>query len=107
MFASSGEATEPCGVPISVSFHLPSSITPACNHFWISRRMRRSATRCWTNFRSQSCDKLSKKAPDVTVQNPVHLLPCDRDVECVQRLMLAASWSEPIRETPKILFVNL
>ena len=38
--ASNGEITEPCGVPVSVSFHLPSSITPTFNHFWISRRMR-------------------------------------------------------------------
>jgi len=29
MFASNGEATEPCGVPIAVSFHSPSSSTPA------------------------------------------------------------------------------
>src|SRR6516165_10844104 len=48
-----------------------------------------------------------EKAPDVTVQNPVHLLPRDRDVQCVQRLMLAAPWPETIRESPKILLVNL
>src|ERR1043166_9182857 len=48
-----------------------------------------------------------QKAPDIAVQNPVHLLPRDRDVQCVQRLMLAAPRSEPIRETPKVLLVNL
>src|SRR4051812_6411266 len=33
--------------------------------------MRWSATRCWTNFRSQSCERLSN-SPNVAVQNPVH-----------------------------------
>jgi hypothetical protein len=38
MFASSGDATAPCGVPTSVFAHSPSSETPALSHF----RMRRS-----------------------------------------------------------------
>src|SRR3974377_1983008 len=58
MFASSGDATEPCGVPVSGSDHLPSSITPAFSHFWISRRIRRSATRCSTNWSNQLLSKL-------------------------------------------------
>src|SRR6516162_909908 len=48
-----------------------------------------------------------EKAPDVTVQNPVHLLPRDRDIERVQRLVLAAPRPEAIRESPKILLINL
>src|SRR5215472_7138115 len=48
-----------------------------------------------------------EKAPNVTVQNPVHLLPRDRDVQRIQRLMLAAPWPETVRETPKILLINL
>lgn len=36
-------------------------LTPAFSHFWTSPGMRRSATRCRTNFRSHSCDRLSKK----------------------------------------------
>jgi hypothetical protein len=36
--------------------------------------------------------QIIEKAPDVTVQNPVHLLPHDRDVQRIQRLMLAAPW---------------
>src|SRR5579863_9919908 len=48
-----------------------------------------------------------EKAPDVTVQNPVHLLPRNRDVQRIQRLMLTAPWSETIREPPKVLLVNL
>src|SRR6266576_710660 len=48
-----------------------------------------------------------EKAPNVTVQNPVHFLPRDRDVQRIQRLMLATLWPEAVRETPKILFINL
>src|SRR5215467_9998020 len=48
-----------------------------------------------------------EKAPNVTVQNPVHLLPRDRDVQRIQCLMLTAPWPEAIRETPKILLINL
>src|ERR1700756_5154918 len=56
-----GVVTDPCGLPVFGSDHVPSSITPAFNHFWISRRMRGSATRCSTNFISQLLSKLSKK----------------------------------------------
>ena len=48
-----------------------------------------------------------EKAPNVTVQNPVHLLPRGRDVQRIQRLMLTASWSKTILEPPKIFLVNL
>src|SRR5215469_1587900 len=48
-----------------------------------------------------------EKAPNVTIQNPVHLLPRDGHVQRIQRLMLAAPWPETIRETPKVLLINL
>src|SRR5215831_5328596 len=48
-----------------------------------------------------------EKAPNVAVQNPVHPLPHNRDVQRIQRWMLAAPWPEAIRETQKILLVNL
>ena len=51
--------------------------------------------------------QMIEKAPNVTVQNPVHLLPRDRDVQRIQCLMLTAPWPEAIRETPKILLINL
>src|ERR1035441_10095265 len=52
MLPSKGEITAPWGVPTFVSFHSPSSDTPAFNHFWIRRITRRSAIRCSTNFTS-------------------------------------------------------
>src|SRR6266436_2035351 len=60
MLASVGEITDPCGVPVFVSDHLPSSITPALSHFWISRRIRGSATRCSTNLISQLLSRYRK-----------------------------------------------
>ena len=45
MLASNGEITAPCGVPTVVSLHCPSSLTPAFNHFWISRSRRGSPIR--------------------------------------------------------------
>ena len=51
--------------------------------------------------------QMIEKAPNVTVQNPVHLLPRDRDVQRIQRLVLTAPRPEAIRETPEILLINL
>src|SRR6185437_9787715 len=38
MLDNSGDTTDPCGTPTSVFDHSPSSETPACNHFRMSRR---------------------------------------------------------------------
>src|SRR5215475_12139820 len=46
MLASSGEITDPCPVPFSLTVTTPFSRTPAFNHFWIRRIMRRSPMRC-------------------------------------------------------------
>src|SRR5438105_11521675 len=107
MFASRGETTEPCGVPISVFFHSPSSIMPASSHFWISLSILGSATRCWRNFSSQLLSRLSKNPRMSASSTQAHLLPRDRDVQRIQRLMLATSWPEAVGETPKVLFINL
>ena len=37
MFASSGEITEPCAVPLPLALPVPSSATPAFNHLRIRR----------------------------------------------------------------------
>jgi len=43
MFAKSGDALPPCGIPSSTRIRFPSSSTPAFSHFWMSRTTRRSA----------------------------------------------------------------
>src|SRR3954454_343178 len=45
-FARTGEITDPCPVPLSLTVTTPSSRTPALSHFRIRRMMRGSATRC-------------------------------------------------------------
>src|SRR5271170_5135549 len=39
-----------------------------------------------------------EEAPNVRIENVVHLLARDPDDECVQRIVLAALWPEPVRE---------
>src|SRR6202030_2948821 len=67
MLARSGEITEPCPVPLSLTVTIPSSRTPAFSHFWIRRMMRRSPTRCSTNLMSHSWLTVSK---EVTTHYP-------------------------------------
>jgi hypothetical protein len=47
-----------------------------------------------------------EKAFDVQIEHPVHLSRQQSRVQSVQRLMLASSWSEPVRETKKIHFID-
>src|SRR5258705_11254184 len=106
MLARSGEITAPCGVPVSVSDHFPSSITPALSHFWIRRRMRWSATRCSTNLIIHALSRLSK-ALDVGIKYVVHLLFHKRVRQRIQRLMLAASRTKTIREAEEVLLIDV
>src|SRR5215813_7214841 len=61
MLASSGEITEPCPVPLSLTVTTPSSRTPALSHFWIRRIIRESLIRCSTKRMSHSQLTESKK----------------------------------------------
>src|SRR5271165_2565705 len=47
-----------------------------------------------------------EEAFDVQIQHPVHFSRQQSGVERIQRLMLAAPWSEPIRESEKIRLVD-
>src|ERR1022692_4375171 len=48
-----------------------------------------------------------EKATNVSIENPVHILPHDPNPERIQRIVLAASGTETIGEPAEILFVNL
>src|SRR5215212_4908468 len=61
MLASSGEITEPCPVPLSLTVTVPSSRTPAFSHLRRRRMMRGSPIRCSTKRTSQSWQTVSKK----------------------------------------------
>jgi hypothetical protein len=43
---------------------------------------------------------------NVSVQYPVHPSAIDPHCQGVQRVVLAASWAEPIREVEKVFLVN-
>src|SRR5467141_2533781 len=47
-----------------------------------------------------------EKAFDVQVEHPVHFSRQQSRVQSIQRLMLAAPWSEPVRKSKKIRFVD-
>ena len=47
-----------------------------------------------------------EEASDVGVQYPVHLGVADPDHQSIQRVMLAASRAEPIREPEEVLLVD-
>src|ERR1019366_1190948 len=107
MLASSGETTALCGVPTFVSDHRPSSETPAFNHFWIRRSIRRSATRCSMNFIVHSWFHVVKEATNVRIEHPVHSLPLNARRQRVQRLMRAATGPEPIRKAFEVDLIDL
>src|SRR5580765_775139 len=47
-----------------------------------------------------------EKTLDVQIEHPVHLLPVNPGVECVQRIVLAAPRTEPIGKAKKVLLVD-
>src|SRR5467141_1147899 len=47
-----------------------------------------------------------EKAFDVQIEHPVHLSRQQSRVQCIQRLMLVAPWSEPVRKSKKVGFVD-
>jgi site-specific DNA recombinase len=49
---------------------------------------------------------LREERPDVGVEYEVHLPAADPDDQCIQRIVLAALWPEPVREPEEILLVD-
>src|SRR3989475_9107529 len=47
-----------------------------------------------------------EKAFDVQIEHPVHFSRQQSVVQSIQRLMLASPWSEPVRKSKKIRFVD-
>src|ERR1019366_6214939 len=50
--------------------------------------------------------QLVKETSNIHIENPPHFLPVDRDTQRIQRIVLAAFWSEAIRESEEILLVG-
>jgi len=106
MFESSGEITEPCPVPFSSIVTIPSSRMPDRNHFWTSRMMALVADPMLQEADNPLLGNFREERSDVGVQYVVHFLAADSDDHCIQRIVLAAVWSEPIREPEEILLVD-
>jgi len=51
--------------------------------------------------------EIIEKASDICVQNKIHLLLQERIRHCIQRLMLAATWTKSIRKAEKIFLIDL
>src|SRR5437773_9085636 len=98
MFASRGEATPPCGVPVSVWVTSPSSITPAFSHLRIRRMTRRSPDPVLNEADQPLLADRIEEPGNVGVQYPVHPRVADPDGERVQCIMRTASGPEPVRE---------
>ena len=49
---------------------------------------------------------LREERPDISVEYEVHLLAADPDDERIQRIVLTAFWSEPIREPEEVFLVD-
>src|SRR5437867_10136881 len=105
MLASSGEITEPCPVPLSLTETTPSSRMPALSHFWTRRMMRRSPIRCSRKRISQSWlissknDRMSASSMKLTF---LLWMPTER----IQRIVCAAPWPEPVREPEEVFLVD-
>src|SRR5215469_12533033 len=50
--------------------------------------------------------EMIEKSPNVHIEHPVHFSRQQSRVQGIQRLMLAAPWSKPVRKAEKIRFVN-
>src|SRR6516162_5289377 len=102
MLARSGDTTDPCPVPLSLTVTTPFSRMPARSHFWIRRIMRGSPIRSDQPVLTD----LIEEAADISIQYPVHLCAADSDDERVQCIMWAAARSKTIREPEEILLID-
>ena len=104
--AARGETTAPCGVPTlspttgRLPIHRPQPFLdqaqdPAIGHAVLDKLHRPFVAH------------VVKEASNVTIKHPVHVFPLDAHRQRVQRLMWAASGTEPIRESLEVHLINL
>src|SRR5438270_12561538 len=106
MLASSGDATEPCPVPLSLTVTAPSSRMPVRSHFWIRRMRRLSPIRCSTKRTSHFWLTDPKKSRISASRNVVHLPVGDPHHQGIQRIMWSAPGTEPVREPEEVFLVD-
>src|SRR6266849_7865515 len=104
MLARSGLIGCPCPVPVSLMSSLPSSMTPTCIHFRISRSTLLSLTRF--SIISMSCSLTIVSKYEVISNSRIHPVSADDPSHFVQCLVCPSSGSEPVGAVEKILLVD-
>src|SRR5215470_960482 len=106
MLASSGEITEPCPVPFSLTVTTPSSSTPAFNHFLDQADDARITDPMLDKADQPALADFVEKGSDIRIKNEVHLLVGDPDRQSVQRIVLAALRPEAVAEPEELFLVD-
>src|SRR6266581_5977436 len=106
MLASSGEITEPCPVPLSLTV-----TNPAFHDTRLEPSLDQADDAPVADPMLQEADQpllvdLVEERSDIGVQYEAHLLAADPDAERVQRVMRAAPWPEPVREPEEVCLVD-
>src|SRR5258705_978505 len=106
MLARSGEITDPCGVPVSVSDHFPSSIT-SLEPFLDQAQDAAVGDAGLDELDYPRFVGIFEEALDVGIKYVVHLPFHERIRQRIQRLMLAASRTKTIREAEEVLLIDV
>src|SRR5262249_24321847 len=106
MLASSGETTEPCPVPLSLTVTTPSSMTPAFKPFLDQTDDAPVADPMLKEADQPLLVDLVEERPDVGVQDEAHFLAVDPDAKRIHRVVRAAPRSESVREPEEVFLVD-
>src|SRR6516162_1324412 len=106
MLARSGEITEPCPVPLSLTVTTPFSMTPALSHFLDQADDAPVADPMLQKTDQPLLVDLVEERSDVGVQYVAHLPAVDPDTERIERIMRAASRPESIRHSGEVFLVD-
>src|SRR5467141_960034 len=87
--------------------HWPSSDTPAFSHFRIRAKYPPIGHPVFDELHRPFVTQVIEEAADVGIEHPVHPLPLDAHRQRVQRLMRAATGTEPVREALEVDPVGL
>src|SRR6202048_1989351 len=97
MLASSGDATEPCPVPLSLTVTAPSSRMPSPQPLLDQADGALVADPVFDKADEPFLAHRPEEVPDVSVKNVVHLPVGDPHHQGIQRIMWSAPGTKPVR----------
>src|ERR1700694_911436 len=106
MLASSGEIADPCPVPLVTDRYDPVFEDARLQPFLDQADDASVADPMLQEADQPFLTDLVEERSDVGVQYVAHLPAVDPDAKRIQRIMRAASWSEPIREPEEVFLVD-